>query len=206
MRIVPLLPSSCAPGPWRAFPAVELAWDGALHPDWTRPVAGGPPVHALHLPDLPWGPGLGETALAALRPRLGADFLVLRAPLPQGRTGEAGLHGGAGRPAGGDPGPGPSSPCARPRARPPAWSERLRAARGEAVGFCWDAALGADLDCISDRLFCAVGEPGDDFRPIQRLGYRWNLAIPAADPDALLLAAADIARAFPPVLFPEEGA
>jgi hypothetical protein len=205
MRIVPLLPSSCAPGPWRAFPAAELAWDGALHPDWTRPVAGGPPVHALHLPDLPWGPGLGETALAALRPGLGADFLVLRAPLPQGRTGEAAFMAvleGLLEVTRGQPKlalrPAPSAA--------PGLVQRLRAARGEAVGFCWDAALGADLDCISDRLFCAVGEPGDDFRPIQRLGYRWNLAIPAADPDALLLAAADIARAFPPVLFPEEGA
>jgi hypothetical protein len=74
------------------------------------------------------------------------------------------------------------------------------------VGFCWDAGVGADLDCISDRLFCAVGEPGDDFRPIQRLGYRWNLAIPAADPEALRRVAAAIGAAFPPVLYPEEPA
>jgi hypothetical protein len=79
----------------------------------------------------------------------------------------------------------------------------LREARGEAVGFCWDAGLGADLACFEDRLFCAVGEPGDDFRPIQALGYRWNLAVPARDPAAMRHAQAEIERAFPPVLFPE---
>jgi len=78
----------------------------------------------------------------------------------------------------------------------------LREARGEAVGFCWDARIGAALEPIADRLFCAVGEPGDDFRPIQALGYRWNLAVPAEDPAVLLRVAAAIERDFPPVLFP----
>ena len=92
MRIVPLLPSSCAPEPWRPFPAVELVWTGTLHPDWARPDAG-PQVHALHLPWRPWGPALGEAAMAALRPRLDADFLVLRAAPPEGRAETAAFMG-----------------------------------------------------------------------------------------------------------------
>jgi hypothetical protein len=202
MRIVPLLPSSCAPKPWSSFPAAELLWTGTLHPDWSRPDAGCPQVHALHLPALPWGPGLGETALAALRPPLGADFLVPRAALPEGRAGAAAFMGvlegllevtqGQGAKLALRPAPGAAPELVR----------RLREARGEAVGFCWDAGVGADLACIADRLFCAVGEPGDDFRPIQALGYRWNLAIPARDSAALQRVAAAINQAFPPVLFP----
>ena len=203
MRIVPLLPSFLSPDAWRSFPAVELAWTGELHPDWVRPDAGMPQVHALHLPWQPWGAGLGETALAALRPRLGADFLVLRAALPGDRAQvsafldvlEGLLEAAQGRELklALRPAPGAARGLAA----------RLKEARGEAVGFCWDATVGADLDCISDRLFCAVGGPGDDFRPIQALGYRWNLAIPAGDPATLRQVMAGIERDFPPVLFPE---
>jgi hypothetical protein len=202
MRIVPLIPSSSAPEPWRPFPAAELVWTGLLHPDWARPDAGSPPVHALHLPALAWGPELGETALAALRARPDVDFLVLRAALVEDRAQVSAFMGvlegllevtqGQGAKLALRPAPGAA----------PALVRRLREARGEAVGFCWDAGLGADLECIADRLFCAVGEPGDDFRPIQALGYRWNLAIPARDPAALLRTAEAIQRAFPPVLFP----
>ena len=202
MRIVPLLPSTCAPQPWGSFPAAELAWTGTLHPDWARPGAGGPPVHALHLPWEPWGPALGDHALAALRTGLDADFLVLRAADPGDRAqvsafmavleGLLEMTQGQGIKLALRPGPGAA----------PGLAARLREVRGEAVGFCWDAAAGADLACFSDRLFCAVGEPGDDFRPIQALGYRWNLAIPAQDPANLRQVMADILRAFPPVLFP----
>lgn len=203
MRIVPLLPSSAAPGPWSSFPAVELAWTGAFHPGWTRPGPGLPQVHALHLPDLPWDPALGETALAALRPLPEADFLVLRAAAPAGRHQSAALLGilegllEAAQDARFKlvlrPAPGAA----------PGLAACLREVRGEAVGFCWDAGVGGDLDSISDRLFCAVGGPGDDFRPIQGLGYRWNLAVPAGEPEAFREAMARIAAAFPPVLFPE---
>jgi hypothetical protein len=161
-------------------------------------------VHALHLPWQPWGPALGETALAALRPALGADFLVLRAALPADRAELSAFMGvlegllevtqGQGQKLVLRPAPGAA----------PGLVERLREARGEAVGFCWDAAAGADLACFEDRLFCAVGEPGDDFQPIQALGYRWNLAIPARDPATLRQAQAAIERAFPPVLFPAD--
>jgi hypothetical protein len=202
MRIVPLLPSSCEPEPWLDFTAVELAWTGVLHPEWNRPGAAGPQVHAVHLPGQPWGPDLGEAGLAALRLRLGADFLVLRAPLPQGRAqvsafmavleGLLEVAQGEGAKLALRPAPGAA----------PGLVERLREARGEAVGYCWDAQAGADLACFEDRLFCAVGAPGDDFGPIQRLGYRWNLAIPAQDPATMRQVASAISQAFPPVLFP----
>jgi hypothetical protein len=179
-----------------------LAWTGTLHPDWTRPGTGSPQVHALHLPWQPWGAGLGETALAALRPALGADFLVLRAAAPEGRAqvsaflevleGLLEVTQGQGIKLALRPDPGAA----------PGLAARLREARGEAVGFCWDATVGADLASFSDRLFCAVGDPGDDFRPIQALGYRWNLAIPARDPATLRQVMADVMRDFPPVLFP----
>jgi hypothetical protein len=181
---------------------VELAWAGTLHPDWAGP--GAPQVHALHLSWQTWGPSLGEAALAALRPRLGADFLVLRAALPQGRAELAACMGvlegllevtqPQGQKLALRPLPGAA----------PGLAGHLREARGEAVGFCWDAGVGADLACFEDRLFCAVGEPGDDFRPIQALGYRWNLAVPVRDPAAMRQAQALIERDFPPVLFPEE--
>jgi hypothetical protein len=198
MRIVPLIPSSCAPEPWRRFPAVELAWTGTLHPGWAEPQ-----VHALHLPPGAWGPGLLADALAAMASRLGADFLVLGAEQPEGRVGTAAflqtveslleVASQRGQKLALRPRPGAA----------PALVERLRAARGEAVGFCWDARQSpADLASFQDRLFCAVGEPGDDFGPIQALGYRWNLAVPARDPAAMLQARERIARDFPPVLFP----
>jgi len=202
MRIVPLLPASRTPEPWRAFPAVELAWDGAPHPDWMC-TAEVPQVHALHLPARPWGPALGEAALAALRPPLGADFLVLRAAAPEGRSqlsafmavleGLLEVTQGRGVKLALRPAPGAA----------PVLAARLREARGAAVGFCWDSGVGSDLVCFEDRLFCAVGAPGDDFRPIQALGYRWNLAVPATDPAAMRLAEQAITAAFPPVLFPE---
>jgi hypothetical protein len=202
MRIVPLLSSSLAPDPWLAFAAVELAWTGQLHPGWADPGPGGPQVHALHLPAQPWGAALGETALDALRPGLGPDFLVLRADAPADRAGHSAfmsvLEGllevaqDQGVKLALRPAPGAA----------PVLVRHLREARGEAVGFCWDAGLAADLEAVSDRLFCAVGAPGDDFGPIQRLGYRWNLALPAQDPASHLELAARILRDFPPVLFP----
>lgn len=203
MRIVPLLPSDADPVHWAAFPAAELAWTGDLHPGWTRTRSAPPQVHALHLPAQPWAPALGEAALAALKPRLGADFLVLRAGVTADRTGTAAFLGvlegllevaqGEGFKIALRPAPGAA----------PDLAATLREARGTAVGYCWDAGVGADLEPIADRLFCAVGGPGDDLDPIRRLGYRWNLAVPAADPDRFAAARAAIAERFPPVLFPD---
>ena len=203
MRIVPLLPSHANPAPWAAFPAAELAWSGGLHPGWAGKDSAVPQVHALHLPAQTWGPALGEAALAALKPRLGADFLVLRAGGMADRAAAAAFLGvlegllevaqGEGFKVALRPGPGAA----------PELAAHLRAARGTVVGYCWDAGVGADLACIADRLFCAVGGPEDDFGPIQRLGYRWNLAVPARDPRTFREGSDRIARDFPPVLFPD---
>ncbi len=203
MRIVPLLPSTSDAQPWVPFPAVELAWAGGLHPGWAGSRPTFSQVHALHLAPLPWGPVLGETALAALRAVPGVDFLILGAPEPRDRSQTSAflavLEGllevaqGQGFKLALRPAPGAA----------PALVRHLREVRGAAVGFCWDSQVAGDLDCISDRLFCAVGAPGDDFRPIQRLGYRWNLAVPVVDPGAFLEGRERIASAFPPVLFPD---
>lgn len=200
MRIVPLLPSTADPGPWSAFPAAELAWCGDLHAGWRRLL---PAVHALHLPPQPWGPDLGGAALAALRSRLGPDFLVLHAPAPADRGEAAAFLGvlegllevaqGEGFKIALRPAPGAA----------PALAGHLREARGAAVGYCWDPGVGADLEVIADRLFCAVGGPGADYGPIQRLGYRWNLALPAADPAGFAADRETLALRFPAVLFPE---
>ena len=204
MRIVPLLPSTSDPLPWVPFPAVELAWAGGSHPGWAGSRPTFSQVHALHLAQQPWGPVLGETALAALRAVPGVDFLILAAPEPRDRSQASAfltvLEGllevaqGQGFKLALRPAPGAAPTLVR----------HLREARGAAVGFCWDPQVAGDLDCISDRLFCAVGAPEDDFRPIQRLGYRWNLAMPAVDPGAFLEARDRVARAFPPVLFPDQ--
>ncbi|HET8716071.1 MAG TPA: hypothetical protein VFM16_09620, partial [Holophagaceae bacterium] len=62
----------------------------------------------------------------------------------------------------------------------------------------------ADLAAVEDRLFCAVGAETDDLEGLRRLGYRWNLALPAADPAAFARLKAALEARFPPVLFPAE--
>jgi hypothetical protein len=195
MRFVPLVPSEIEPGPWRGFLAVELAWRGHAHAAWA-----GLPVHAVHLPETPWSPELGEAAMAVLGARLDPDFLVLRASAPDQRLDKAQffttleglleLTHGRGVKLALRPAPGEARALAR----------LLREARGEAVGFCWDR--GTDLEAISDRLFCAVGEAGDDFSGLQALGYRWNVAVPALDPAAARTALEALGRAWPSVYFP----
>lgn len=176
---------------------MELAWRGALREGWA-----GAPVHAIHLEAAPWGPGLGETAMDALRTRLGPDFLVLPAAAPETRqehsTFLAVLEGlleithGTGVKLALRPAPGAA----------PALVRILKEARGEAVGFCWDAAVGDGLESISDRLFCAVAAPGDSCSDLQALGYRWNVALPATDPGTARSALALLEQAHPDAYFP----
>lgn len=201
MRFVPLIPSNLDPSPWRPFPAAELAWTGALHLGW---LTGPQQVHAVHLPACPWTDALGDQVLQVLRPKLELDFLVIPATCPRDRMAHANfmtvLEGllevthGMGVKLALRPGPGEAEGLVK----------LLKEARGEAVGFCWDTHTPGDLDCVADRLFCAVGEPLDDFAPLQRLGYRWNLALPAEAPDPLLGTIASLEKAFPPVLFPAD--
>ena len=200
MRLLPLLPSSADPEPWSAVRDAELAWDGRLHPGWSAFARRGG-VHALHLPA---GATLDDAAqaLGAVLP-LGPDFLVRPAARPEGRKAafaflgevEALLEALApkGLKLAVKPGPGAETELAR----------LLKEARGEAVGFCWHGAV-ADLAAVEDRLFCAVGAEADDLEPLRRLGYRWNLALPAADPAAFAALRTALEARFPPVLFPAE--
>jgi hypothetical protein len=64
--------------------------------------------------------------------------------------------------------------------------------------------VGEDIESISDRLHCAVGRPDTDPRPLQRWGYRWNLAVPGEDPAVVGPVLERMRRDFPPVLFPAE--
>ena len=180
---------------------MELAWTGGLHPLWG---AGAAAVHAIHLPAQPWTEALGEAAFAALRPRLGIDFLVIPAEEPTQRLSAADfmsvLEGllevtsGLGVKLALRPAPGAA----------PGLVARLKAARGEAVGFCWDPAIAGDLECISDRLFSAVADANADFSGLERLGYRWNAALPATEPEAFRDTVAALEKAFPAVLFPAQ--
>jgi hypothetical protein len=207
MRFVPLLPAVQDPAAFGGFSDVELDLSGGLHADWARAVPRGLAVHALHLPAMDFGDALALKALEALGARLAPDFLVLHAEDPSGlmgasrffRTLEAILEQthGRGVKLALRPAPGHAGPLAR----------RLKEARGEAVGFCWHAGVGADLEAISDRLLTAVHAEGADLAALQATGYRWNMAVaPVAGEDAAGLRArlAALASAHPGVLFPAE--
>ena len=79
----------------------------------------------------------------------------------------------------------------------------LKEVRCDAVGYCWDETLGEALEVISDRLFCAVGAPGADYPSLQRLGYRWNVAIPATDPMPTTQMLARLEESHPMIYFPQ---
>ncbi|MBS1767102.1 MAG: hypothetical protein JST05_06840 [Acidobacteria bacterium] len=200
MRILPLLNASADPAPWAARREVELAWDGRLHGAWPGFArAGG--VHAIHLPEHA-SLEIAQEALAFTLP-LGPDFLVLTAEEPKRRKDgfaflglvEALLEALApkGMKLAIKPGAGAETELVN----------LLKASRGEAVGFCWHGEV-KDLSAIEDRLFCAVGSISDDLDPLRKLGYRWNLALPATDPRAFELAKAGLEARFPGVLFPSE--
>lgn len=202
MRFVPLLPAVQDPAPFQAFRDVELAFQGELHPGWVRAVSSGLAVHALHLPPMDWNDALALKALEALGSRLDPDFLVLHAADPSGlmgasrffRTLEAILEQAHGRGVkiALRPAPGAAEALAR----------RLKEARGEAVGFCWDATVGKDLEALSDRLLTAVHAEDADLKALQATGYRWNMAVPGDDAALLRSRITDLEIKHPGVLFP----
>jgi len=202
MRFVPLIPARLDPAPFAAFRDVELALEGDPHPGWAAAVGRGLAVHALHLPALPWDDGLALRAVACLGLRLGPDFLVLRAGEPSGLMGasrffralEAILEQANGRGVKVALRPEPGSVAAL--------AKRLKEARGEAVGFCWDASVGLDLEALSDRLLTAVDSEGADLALPQARGSRWNMAVPGSDAEGLRVLLAERAAAHPGVLFP----
>jgi hypothetical protein len=79
----------------------------------------------------------------------------------------------------------------------------LRQAHGEAVGFSWHPGI-VDPEPLADLLWCGVCDPGSDLHPLQNLGYRWDMALVAEDPDTFRTQAAALEAAHPPVLFPAE--
>jgi len=203
MRFLPLLSAHQDPAPWIPFRNLELSWEGGLHPGWAKAVREGLGIHALHLPARPWGESRVVEACEALRAPLGVDFLILPTGAPGNRAESAHFLGaleallealqGRGvklalRPA---PGAGPTLVTL------------LKEMNCDAVGYCWDAGVGADLETLSDRLFCAVGEEGDDFAGLRRLGYRWNVAVPASSPETTMRAIGRLEAAHPMIYFPE---
>jgi len=200
MRFLPLLSSTQHPEPWISCSAVELTWDSELHPGWLRSSIA---IHALHLPSQPWSEGLVITAIEALRPRLNVDFLVIPAEAPRDRTAtfqflgalEPLLEALAGRGV---------KIALRPSAGSAAALVKvLKEVRCDAVGYCWDQSVVGDLDAISDRLFCAVGSPDADYAALQRLGYRWNVGIPATDPTEASRTIAHLEATHPMIYFPQ---
>jgi hypothetical protein len=199
MRFIPLLPSSFDPAPWLALAPVMLRWDGTLHGAWTLAVRRGLAVHAVHLS----ATATVEEALEVLRLNLGPDFLVLPVPRPENR--EAGfkllgqleilLEASSGRGM-------KLALRLEPDAQAPVL-DLLRQAHGEAVGFCWHPGIQA-AEPLADRLWCGVCEPDTDLRPLQALGYRWDMALAAEAPEAFQEQAALLQAAHPAVLFPAE--
>jgi hypothetical protein len=176
-----------------------LRWDGTLHGAWSVAVRRGLPVHAVHLA----GANLVDEALEVLRHKLGLDFLVLPVPRPENREAgfrflgqmEALLEATSGR--------GVKLALRLEADAQAPVLELLRQAHGEAVGFCWQPGI-QDAEPLADRLWCGVCEPGTDLRPLQALGYRWDMALAAKTPEAFCAEAAILQAAHPPVLFPAE--
>lgn len=199
MRFVPLIPSSFDPAHWVPLGPLALRWDRSVHPDWAPAVRRGALIHAVHLGD---GSPVDD-ALEALRLGLGPDFLVMAvAPLEGREAGfrllgqlEALLEATAGR--------GPKVALRIAGGAETAVLDLLRQARAEAVGFCWHPGS-ADPELLADRLWCGTCTPASDLGPLQRLGYRWDMALPAQEPTVFQAQAATLMAAHPPVLFPAE--
>ena len=161
--------------------------------------AAGLAIHAVHLA----GTAPVEEALEVLRHGLGADFLVI--PLRRPETRESGfrilgqletlLEATSGR--------GVKLALHLEAGSEAAVLELLRQAHAEAVGYCWHPGI-VDAELLADRLWCAVCGPEADLRMLQALGYRWDMAIAATDPEAFRAQAGALQALHPPVLFPAE--
>lgn len=199
MRFLPLIPSSFDPARWVPLGPLALRWEASAHPDWPTVVRRGALVHALHLGDA----SPVEDALEALRLGLGPDFLVLTVAPLEGREAGFRLLGQLESLLEATSGRGPKVALRIAGGAETAVLDLLRQARAEAVGFCWHPGS-ADPELLADRLWCGDCAPGTDLKPLQRLGYRWDMALPAQTPMQFQAQAAAMATAHPPVLFPAE--
>ncbi len=204
MRFVPLVDARQDPGPWLPFRDLELAWRGGSGAAWARAVQGGLAVHAVHLDAPKDSESLVREVLAVLGSGLGADFIVVPAQPPATRWGVAGFLGNLESLLQATAGRGVKIALRPAAGATPRILDLLREANGDTLGFCWDAALGEPVEPLADRLYCAVGGPDTDPRPLQRWGYRWNLAVPGDDPAVLAPSLERTRAAFPPVLFPTD--
>ena len=199
MRFIPLISSSSDPTPWLPQPPLMLRWDGNLHGAWSPALRRRLVVHVVHLP--------GETpvveALDVLRQDLGPDFLVIPVPRPASREAGFRLLGQLETLLEATSGRGVKLALRLEHGAQTPVLELLRQAHGEAVGFCWHPGI-QDAEPLADRLWCGVCEPGTDLRPLQALGYRWDMALAAENPEAFRAQAALLQAAHPPVLFPAE--
>ena len=199
MRFVPLLSSSIDPEPWLSLAPLMLRWEGTLHGGWLPAVRGGLAVHAEHLP----GASPVQEGLEALRLGLGLDLLVIPVGLPKGREAGFRLLGQLDTLLEATSGRGAKLALQLEAGAEGPVLELLRQAHGEAVGFCWHPGI-REAEPLADRLWCGVCEPGTDLRPLQALGYRWDMALIANSPATFRQQARALAEAHPPVLFPAE--
>lgn len=197
MRFVPLLSSSIDPAPWARHGSVVLRWEG-LHPGWSTEVRRGLVLAAMVLP----GREPLNEALEVLQARLDPDFLILPVGRFPNRAGglrflgllESLLEATSGRAV--------KLALQLASGAEPQVLELLKQARAEAVGFCWHPG-NLDPEPLADRLWFGICEAYSNLAPLQRLGYRWDMALPAQSPASFREEAAVLAAAHPPVLFPE---
>lgn len=199
MRFVPLIPSSFEPGRWVPLGPLAIAWEGAGHGGWAAAVRRGAEVHAVHLPgETPLEEGLG-----ALQAGLAPDFLVLPAGRLDSREAGFRLLGTLEMLLEATSGRGVKLALKIAGGAEAEVVDLLRQARAEAVGYCWHPGT-ADAERLADRLWCGVCGPESDLGPIQKLGYRWDMALAAEEPSVFLAMASALEAAHPPVLFPAE--
>jgi hypothetical protein len=199
MRFLPLVSSMSAPEPWVSLAPLMLRWEGGPHHGWASAVSRGLSIHAVALS----GHALVEQGLEVLRHRLGADFLVLPVSGPPSREAGFRLLGSLETLLEAGSGVGVKLVLRLEPGALPVVLDLLRQARAEAVGFCWHPGI-EDAEPLADRLWCGVCEPGSDLRPLQALGYRWDMGLEAEDPAVFRAQAARLEAAHPPVLFPAE--
>jgi len=199
MRFVPLIPSSFDAVPWLPLAPLMLRWDGALDGGWSPAVRRGLAIHAVHLP----GDAPVEAALVVLGCNLGPDFLVIPVQRPLSREAGFRLLGQLETLLEATSGRGVKLALQLVPGSESAVLDLLRQAHGEAVGFCWHPGI-VDAELLADRLWCGLCEPGTDLRPLQALGYRWDMALAATDPETFRAHAAALQALHPEVLFPAE--